>query len=85
MAMVSEYRRLLPALSRPYAGRKVGNIAEPTDASFGDFLVEVGRQGHRLPPFTSAKMPTLRAMFDSLLARGAESNTDLRTPDRHLR
>jgi len=86
--MANEGLENLPAFSQLDAVGEVGwrDIAEQTDTSFGDLLVELGRQALHLPTFTATKTPTQQAMFDSvLLARAAKSNAALGTHDRHSR
>lgn len=64
----------LAALAAHYAAGAVTwrKIADETGASFGELLVELGRQGLQLPTNVAVKRPAQLAMFDAALraARG---------------
>ena len=51
-------------------------VADATDASFGELLVELGRQGLQLPTCVATKRPAQQALFDEALARAADSRRD---------
>ena len=44
-------------------------IADETGASFGDLLIELGRQGLSLPIVAAKKSPKQAALFNSILRR----------------
>ena len=51
-------------------------VADATDASFGELLVELGRQGLQLPTCVATKRPAQQALFDEALALAADSRRD---------
>jgi hypothetical protein len=70
--------RSLQELAPRYAAGDVTwrEVADETDASFGELLVELGRQGLQLPTCVAAKRPAQQALFDEMLARAAASRGD---------
>ena len=51
-------------------------VADEADGSFGELLVELGRQGLQLPTCVATKRPAQQALFDEALARAADSRHD---------
>jgi hypothetical protein len=69
---------LLAELAPRYAAGEITwrDVADETDASFGELLVELGRQGLQLPTCVATKRPAQQALFDEMLARAAASRSD---------